>query len=90
MNLLRANLPAIRAFGVSQVALFGSVARDEADADSDVDVLVDFGSSPTFRSYMGLLRYLEELLGTKVDLADRKALRAEMRAGIEGEALSIA
>ena len=90
LNLLRSNLPAIQAFGVAHVAIFGSVARDEASAESDVTVLVDFESTPTFRSYMGLLSYLEGLLGRPVDLADRVALRPEMRGRIEKEALNVA
>ena len=89
-RLLRQNLPAIRQFGVAGIALFGSVARGEARPGSDIDVLVDFRASPTFYEYMGLLCFLEDLFGTPVDLPDRKALRPEMRASIEAEALAVA
>ncbi|CAI8922579.1 nucleotidyltransferase family protein [Methylocaldum szegediense] len=54
-----------RRFGVKHLALFGSTARDEAREDSDVDVLVDFETAPTFDGYMGLLSYLEQLFGKR-------------------------
>ena len=43
-----------RQFGVRSLALFGSVARDEARPDSDVDVLVEFEGPTTFDAHMGL------------------------------------
>ncbi|MBI2939097.1 MAG: metallopeptidase family protein, partial [Chloroflexi bacterium] len=55
-------------FGVKSLALFGSVARDEAGPESDVDVLVEFDGPPTFDQYIGLKLYLEDLLGAHVDL----------------------
>ncbi len=52
-------MPAIRRdFGVRSVALFGSTARDEAREDSDLDLLVDFDTGPTFLSFMGLKAFL--------------------------------
>ena len=49
-------------FGVRSLALFGSVARDEARPDSDVDVLLEFEGPTTFDAHMGLLVFLEDLL----------------------------
>ena len=48
-------------FGVKSLAVFGSVARGEAGPDSDVDILVEFESSPGFDGYMALKFYLEDL-----------------------------
>lgn len=74
-------------FGVSELALFGSFARDEARADSDVDVLVTFAGRPNFDNYMGLKLYLEALFSRGVDLAIRSDVRPSLRSRIEGEAL---
>jgi predicted nucleotidyltransferase len=51
---------------MKSLALFGSVARDDATDTSDVDVLVDFGAPPTFDQYMGLKIFLEDLLQCSV------------------------
>jgi predicted nucleotidyltransferase len=51
-----------QAFGVERLALFGSAARDELRENSDVDMLVAFRETVTFNAYLGLKRYLEELL----------------------------
>jgi len=75
--------------GVRSLACFGSVARDEARADSDVDILVEFVDKPTFIRYMDLKFYLEELLGRRVDLVTRNALRPRLRATVEREAVYV-
>jgi predicted nucleotidyltransferase len=76
-------------FGVSRLALFGSVARDAASAGSDVDVLVAFDGPATSERYFGVLFYLEDLLGCPVDLVTEKALRAELRPYIERELVRV-
>jgi uncharacterized protein len=77
-------------FSVKAMSLFGSVARGEGTDASDVDVLVTFVGSPTFDGFMDLKFYLEDLLGTKVDLVTDKALRAEVRKAIQGELVNVA
>lgn len=85
------HLPEIRKrFGVRELALFGSAARDEAQPGSDVDVLAAFDGAADFDRFMDLKFYLEELLGKRVDLATRKALRPELSARIDGEAIHVA
>ncbi len=76
-------------YGVSRLAVFGSMARDAAGADSDVDVLVAFDGPATSERYFGVLFYLEDLLGRPVDLVTEKALRAELRPFIEREAMHV-
>ncbi len=66
-------------FGVRTLAVFGSVARDQARADSDVDVLVVFEGRPRFDPYMELKEYLEGLFGVRVDLVTWDCVRPEMR-----------
>lgn len=77
-------------FGVKQVALFGSAARDELNATSDVDVLVEFEGPATAAAYMDLKFYLEDLLGRPVDLVTDKALRKELRPYVEKEMIRVA
>ena len=52
----------VREFGVHDLALFGSVARDEAGTSSDVDILVSFDGPATADRYFGLQFFLEDLL----------------------------
>jgi len=66
-------------FSVKSLSIFGSIARDEASDDSDVDVLVVFDQKANFDGFMELKFYLEELLGTGVDLVTDKALRPQVR-----------
>jgi uncharacterized protein len=87
---LRAHAADLNGFGVRAIALFGSVARDEATDASDLDVLVDFEGSATFDRYMGLKFFIEDLLGCRVDLVTRRALREELRPIVEREAVRVA
>ncbi len=87
---LRAHADEIRErFGVKDLAVFGSVARDEARPDSDVDVLVTFEGPATFDGYMDLKFFLEDLLGCPVDLVTDKAVRPQLRPRIEREAIHV-
>lgn len=76
--------------GVRALSLFGSVGRDEAGLNSDIDVLVDFESAPTFLEFMELKCALEDFLGLPVDLVDRAALRENWRSIVEQEAIRVA
>ena len=72
--------------GVKSMAVFGSVARDEARPDSDVDILVEFRGPATFDGYMDLKFFLEDLLCRPVDLVTRKSIRPRLKTRIESEA----
>ena len=76
-------------FGVKQLRLFGSTARDEAREDSDVDILVEFDGPATFDGYFELLRFLEARMGCAVDLVTEKALKDRMRPFIEKDAIHV-
>ena len=76
-------------FGISEIALFGSFARDKADDRSDVDVLVTFASKPDWKRYFGAQEYLEDLFGRPVDLAISTNIRAEIRPYVEREAVDV-
>ena len=90
LKLLRAHKAILsQRFGVTNLALFGSVARDEVSDDSDIDILVRFDRPGTSRAYFGVQFYLEDLLGRPVDLVTEKALRAEFRPYVEREAINV-
>lgn len=91
ITLLRSVLPAIqREFGVHRIALFGSTARGEAHASSDLDLLVEFAGDPTFHGFMGLKLFLEDQLGRRVDLVTPDALKPRLRPIVEREAVHVA
>ena len=77
-------------FSVEKLYIFGSVARGEGSAHSDLDVLVTFKTKATFDLFMDLKFYLEELFETKVDLVTDKALRPRVRKAIEKELINVA
>ncbi len=74
-------------FGVASLSLFGSVARDEAAAESDVDILVTFVKTPGMFGFLELKEYLEYLLQCPVDLVTRNALKYQFREQILQEAI---
>jgi len=76
--------------GLRFIALFGSVARDQASPESDIDLLVEFASRPGFDGYMRLKEHLESLLDRRVDLVMTGALKPSVRPEIEREAIRVA
>lgn len=75
---------------VKSLSLFGSVARNEAGPESDVDILVEFNEPATFDNYIELKFFLEEVLGCTTDLVTPKAVRPAMWPQIEEEAIQVA
>jgi predicted nucleotidyltransferase len=90
IKALRSYLTDVRRdFGVRRIALFGSTVRGDAREESDLDVLVDFETGPTFLSFMGLKVFLEDHLGRKVDLVTPDALKPRLRRVVEREAVDV-
>lgn len=90
LDRLHAELPTLRTrFDVERLSIFGSVARDEADESSDVDVLVEFKHQATFRNFMGLKLHLEDIFGTRVDLATPNSLKPRYFDRITREAVHV-
>ena len=79
LKKLAANRNELEALGVSSLALFGSVARDEALDTSDVDILIEFDTQVGLFHFAHVKRRLSEILGCSVDLVTRAALRDEMK-----------
>ena len=91
ISLIRSRLQELRrAFGVRALAVFGSVARNEAGPTSDVDVLVEFDGPTTSDRYFGVKEALEELLGTRVDLATPAMLKPRLKLEVDREAVRVA
>ena len=73
---------------VRELSVFGSAARAEMRPDSDVDLLVDFlpGARPVLLGVSAMMRELTALLGRRVDLAVKPALKPLIRAEVLAEA----
>ena len=90
LELLTQSKPTLVArYGVTQLALFGSTARNDTRSDSDIDILVAFDGPATSERYFGVQFYLEDLFGCAIDLVTEKALRVELRPFIEKEAVRV-
>lgn len=77
-------------FGVKSLALFGSVARDEATEHSDVDLLVEFDRPVGLFGLFTLQDYLEHLLGCAVDLGTPESLKPRLRSQVLAERVYVA
>ena len=73
-------------FSVRSIGLFGSLARNQADRESDVDILVDF-VEPTFDHYMDLKFYLERLFCRPVDLVTADTVKPRLKPVIERQVI---
>jgi predicted nucleotidyltransferase len=91
INLIKNQFDTLRTqYDVRHLSLFGSVARNEAKPQSDIDILVEFNGKPNFDRFMGLKFFLEDILHTHVDLVTKEALRPRMRSLIESELIYVA
>lgn len=66
-------------FGVIKLGLSGSYARDEANSESDIDIIVEIDSNNKFRSFFYLLYFLQDSFGKKIDLATESSLKPIVR-----------
>ena len=62
-------------YAVSKIGIFGSYVRNEQTAQSDIDILVQFSKPVGFVAFMQLEQRLQELLGARIDLVTRAALK---------------
>jgi len=91
ISIIKSIEPALRNMGATALYLFGSTARDEANASSDVDIFVDRDLARTFTliDLAHMEELLEDSLGTKVDLTTRDSLHPMLKAGIEQSAIRV-
>lgn len=90
LAILEQHRAILKTLGVHSLSLFGSVARNEARPDSDVDILVELEPPITFDRYMDVKLYLEDQLRTRVDLVSWRSLKPQIRDVIEREAIRVA
>ena len=88
-KLLVSHQEELSRLGGHHLAVFGSLARDEATDESDVDILVDFDSKKGLFGFADLKFYLEEILGCHVDLVTRRALHPALKTRILSESKKI-
>ncbi|AKB76421.1 nucleotidyltransferase [Methanosarcina lacustris Z-7289] len=90
MAILRQHLPEIsRKYKVSYLGIFGSYIRGEQGPESDLDILVEFEEAPGFFEYIQLEDYLSEILGVKVDLVMKSALKPAIGKHILEEVVAV-
>jgi len=82
---IAAHRPELTRAGVRRLGVFGSVARDEAGPESDVDILVELEDVPDLYEFAALRERLAEILGRPVDLATPQALRQHLRSRVLDE-----
>lgn len=87
LNVIGANQDGFHELAVKALFLFGSVARDEATLESDVDFLVEFDRPVGLFTLLKLKSYLEDLLGRPVDLGTPNSLRPHLRETVLQEAI---
>jgi len=83
VSLKKLNVEVRSKFKAEIKGIFGSYARDEAEQNSDIDVLVEFFTGATLLDLTGLGHFLEKNLGCKVDLVSQRAIRKEVKPYIE-------
>jgi uncharacterized protein len=88
---LKACADAIKAHGATSLYLFGSSARNDARADSDLDLFVDYDPDKNFSlvDLVDIKLFLEDRLGVPVDITTRDSLHPMLRRGIENAAVRV-
>jgi predicted nucleotidyltransferase len=78
-------------YKLSKIGIFGSFARAEQTADSDIDLIVEFqdGTENLFQLKQGLKKLMEQRFGREVDICREKYVKAYFKRGILGEAVFV-
>ncbi len=82
-------IPVLKSAGATRSAIFGSTVRDEARADSDVDLLVELPREMSLLDFVSLKMKLEDVLGKKVDLVEYSAIKPRIKDQILSEQVQI-
>ncbi|MBU0703171.1 MAG: nucleotidyltransferase family protein [Chloroflexi bacterium] len=90
MEMLRRQLPLLaERYEVESLGVFGSYVRQEQCADSDLDLLVTFHEPPSLLKFIELENYLGDLLGVKIDLVMKDALKPRIGKRILSEVVPV-
>lgn len=76
-------------YGVQSLALFGSVARDQATSTSDIDLLVAFNRPVGLFGLFALQDRLEEIFGCKVDVGTAESLKPRLRSSVMADLIDV-
>ncbi|OHD56666.1 MAG: hypothetical protein A2Y33_13165 [Spirochaetes bacterium GWF1_51_8] len=86
LSIIHAQQHRLKEFGVRKIGVFGSIARNEAKDGSDLDLIVEFKTGfSTFKNYMRLYDFLEEVTGKKVDLLTSEGVSPHIKPYIDKE-----
>jgi uncharacterized protein len=90
LETLRSLMPELRKrYDVETLEVFGSRVRNDADVQSDIDVLITFTKTPDLLTFIALEDELSDKLGTRVDLVMRRSLKPRLRDRILSEAVPV-
>ena len=90
IRTIKSQLPLLRdQYNVKSLGLFGSVVRGDAGEKSDIDILVEFESPIGFFDFIRLENFLSKILGRKVDLISRKAMKSALKETILNEIIYV-
>ena len=78
-----------RQYGIQSLGIFGSFVRGEAQATSDLDILVDYWTPPTLFEFVRLQNELSDRLGLRVDLVMKSALKPNIGARVLKEVVLV-
>ena len=89
LETLRRSEPALRGRGVRHAALFGSVARGDNHADSDIDIMieVDPNARITVFDYVDIKEYIAKLFDERVDVVNREGLKSHVRPAVTADVI---
>jgi uncharacterized protein len=92
LQILARNKMRLKEFHVSSLSLFGSIVRDEAGPDSDIDILVEFNQDAQVGLFelVRLQAFLSEILGYTADLVTPDALHPMLKENIMREVVRAA
>jgi predicted nucleotidyltransferase len=76
-------------YQITEIGIFGSYARGEETEASDIDILVDYETAPTFIMLVELRDYLSQLFGLKVDIVTKNGLKPRIRDRVLAEVIYI-
>ena len=82
-------LPLLRKYEVKKASLFGSIVRDEANEESDIDILLELPKKASLLDLAGLKVELEETIGKKVDLVEYCTIKPSLKEFILKEQVGI-
>ncbi len=89
LEIIHAHQTQLQELGVKSLNLFGSVAREQAKPESDVDFLVEFSKPIGFFEFFRVQHYLEDILGCQVDLGTFDALKEHLRKPVLEEVIRV-